>query len=81
MQTLKTTAKILKDAEHKVKEALPVFLNVFHYFLKFTTQFQNIEVNSYLDEGDAGEAIVRFSNEAKVDLIVLGCRGLGAIKR
>ena len=48
---------------------------------KAKVRSQEIEVETELAEGNAVEEIVRKSKEGKFELIVMGARGLGAIKK
>lgn len=40
----------------------------------------NLKANSFVEEGHPADVIVAFARENKVDLIIMGNRGLGAIK-
>jgi nucleotide-binding universal stress UspA family protein len=48
---------------------------------KEKARLETIEVETELAEGNAVETIVRKSKEIKSDMIVMGARGLGAIRK
>lgn len=47
---------------------------------KHTVEKQKIPVKTVLEEGDVVHEIVRTAKEEKIDLIVMGARGVGRIK-
>lgn len=51
------------------------------YRIKILEKFSDAIIEVFVLEGDPGKAIVEFANNNDVDLLIMGSRGLGALKR